>query len=174
MRDVGAFQPILDHMDRHRAAWKPAFAAYCAHIVEMIETAMRDTPPPPPADALAVLDGICQALPKYVYSVLDERRLHSAIGNVLHDAKIGYLHEHVAGPKDRFDFYCEGNVVIEVKTLGSYHEAMRQVARYCERDDVAACVLATSRAWAWTLRSDESTLTLAGKPVRVVALRTAF
>lgn len=117
-----------------------------------------------------ILSRIVGALPGYAYSFRDEKQFHDGLATALFNDGIIFTREHVAGPADRFDFLCEGGVVIEAKTKGSLTEAIRQVDRYCARDDVNAVVIVTTRLWgvAQQLKKDAQ---LHGKPVRLVAVR---
>jgi hypothetical protein len=117
-----------------------------------------------------VLRRITEVLPNFAYSFGDEKQFHDALGAVLREAGIVFVHEHVAGPKDRFDFLCDGSVVIEAKIKGSWSEAIRQVDRYCARTDVNAVVIVVTRHWGirGRLRDD---IRLHGKPVRLVPVR---
>jgi hypothetical protein len=107
---------------------------------------------------------ICTALPRYAYRFSDEAQLHERIALVLEREQIPFVREHVMGD-DRFDFYCDG-AVIEVKVAGSVSEALRQVDRYCEHDEVHAVIVVSSRRWQ-SARSTEP-LQLRGKPVYLI------
>lgn len=108
---------------------------------------------------------IAKLLPRFRYRFGRETELHAGIAAVLDQAGVAYQREAIAGPADRFDFLLADGVVIEAKCRGSAGDALRQVARYCERDDVTAVVLVSSRAWAI-----EPYLELSGKPVHVVKI----
>lgn len=113
---------------------------------------------------------IVAALGSHAYRYADEHQLHDGLAVVLDQVGISYEREYIAGPKDRFDFLCDGGIVIEAKIDGSLPVALRQVGRYCARDEVAAVVLVTTRQWGRTraLRPDAS---LHGKPLRLVSIR---
>lgn len=117
-----------------------------------------------------LLQRIPNVLSEYAYSFGDEKQFHDGLATALFEDGIIFTREHVAGPKDRFDFFCENGIVIEAKIKGSLSEALRQVDRYCQRNDVNAVVIVTTRLWGATakLRSDAQ---LHGKPVRLVAVR---
>lgn len=117
-----------------------------------------------------LLQRITTLLPTYAYAFADEKRFHDGLAMALFEDGIIFTREHVAGPKDRFDFLCEGGVVIEAKIKGSLSEALRQVSRYCERDDVKAVVIVTTRLWGVT-RQLKKDAQLHGKPIRLVAVR---
>ena len=112
---------------------------------------------------------LINGLPQFSFSYGDEKQLHDGLATVLTAAGIGFVREHVAGPRDRFDFLCDGGVVIEAKIKGSASEALRQVDRYCERDDVKAVVIVTPTAWGKRPRWRQD-IKLHGKPVRIVSL----
>jgi hypothetical protein len=117
-----------------------------------------------------LLQRIVTVLPTYAYSFGDEKRFHDGLATALFEDGIIFTREHVAGPQDRFDFLCEGGVVIEAKIKGSLSEALRQVDRYCQRDDVSAVVIVTTRLWAAT-RQLKQDAKLHGKPIRLVAVK---
>lgn len=107
---------------------------------------------------------IADLLPRYRYRFNTEVVLHEGISRALTNAGIAHKREHIAGPADRFDFLCS-DTVIEAKIKGSLAAALRQVGRYCSREDVAAVVLVSTRSWRVA-----SQLTIAGKPVYVVKI----
>jgi hypothetical protein len=113
---------------------------------------------------------ITQVLPDYAYSFGDEKQFHDGLEIALRGNGLPFTREYVAGPQDRFDFFCENGVVIEAKIKGSLSEALRQVDRYCQRDDVSAVVIVTTRLWGSTARLKPDA-ELHGKPVRLVAVR---
>jgi hypothetical protein len=117
-----------------------------------------------------LLQRITALLPTYAYAFQDEKRFHDGLATALFEDGIIFTREHVAGPKDRFDCLCEGGVVIEAKIKGSLSEALRQVGRYCERDDVKAVVIVTTRLWGVT-RQLKKDAQFHGKPIRLVAVR---
>lgn len=114
-----------------------------------------------------LLRSIVETLPRYRYRFADEAQLQAGIADVLVQAGIPFEREHVAGPRDRFDFLVPGGIVIEAKTQGSLSQALSQVRRYAARPDVSAVVLVACRFWATVAPVDE----LYGKPVRIVRLR---
>ena len=135
-----------------------------------------------------VLETIASTLPRFGYRFSDEAQLHNGIAKVLDEAGIEYEHEKVAGPKDRFDFFCSG-IVIEAKIHGSFSEAMRQADRYLAREDVAGLVLVTTRHWGKYMPPAQVSMdggvvtmrymgpsappaTLRGKPIRVIKVRS--
>lgn len=111
------------------------------------------------------LKRIVDTLGEHSYRYATEAQLHDAIKLVLSAVGVTFEHELVAG-EDRFDFYAEG-VVIEVKIGGSFAEAVRQVDRYCKRDDVVAVVIATTKSWGLT----KSHHILSKKPIYFVKIR---
>lgn len=95
-----------------------------------------------------LLRRVMTVLPRFAYRFGSEAELHKGIALVLDGVQINYSHEHVAGPKDRFDFLLDGGVVIEAKTQGSLAHALLQCNRYLQRDDVSAVLLVATRRWA--------------------------
>jgi hypothetical protein len=107
---------------------------------------------------------ILEALPRFRYRLSNEESVQSGIAEVLKLNGIGCERER-AIEGDRFDFLCAGGVAIEVKVDGSYSEVVRQVERYCRREEVTAVVVATTRHW------PDATLEFSCKPVHIVHLR---
>lgn len=114
-----------------------------------------------------LLRSIVETLPRYRYRFADEAQLQAGIADVLAQAGIPFEREHVAGPRDRFDFLIPDGIVIEAKTQGSLSQALSQVRRYAARPDVQAVVLVACRFWATVVPVTE----LHGKPIRVVRLK---
>lgn len=121
----------------------------------------------PPGEGCEVLELLAALLPRHAYRFDDEVGLHAAISELLDRTGVAYEHEVVAGPRDRFDFLCKGQVVIEAKIRGSLHVALRQCARYAARPDVSGVLLATTRFWG---REMGTGVVLHRTPVRVVRL----
>lgn len=111
------------------------------------------------------LKRVTEALAAHHYRYASEAQLHKAISQVLAQLAIPFEHEKIAG-EDRFDFYADG-LVLEVKINGSYSEALRQVDRYCQRPDVQAVAVVTSKAWGYV----KGEHTLSGKPVWLIKVR---
>jgi hypothetical protein len=109
---------------------------------------------------------VCTALPRYAYRYGNEVQLHEGLAAALEKEGIVFSRE-VTSDADRFDFLCEGGVVIEAKIGGSATAAIRQAERYCAHDEVTAVVIASTRAW----RGDFAGLTLRGKAIHVVQVR---
>lgn len=116
------------------------------------------------------LSRVTAVLPQFAYRFSDEVALHEGIAKVLTESGIGFQREFVASPADRFDFLCDGGVVIEAKVHGSLAPALAQCARYALVPDVTAVVLATSRHWGRT-RHVATNATVNGKPIRLIQLR---
>ncbi len=116
-----------------------------------------------------LLRRVVETLPRFTYLFGAEAALHDGIAQVLRGAGVEFEREHVAGPKDRFDFLLPGGIVIEAKVAGSMPEALRQCLRYVERTDVSAVVLVASRAWA----KGSHTRSFSGKSIHIVHLRGA-
>lgn len=114
-----------------------------------------------------ILSAILNQIPRFSYMYSDEKELHEALASVLTEAGIDFQREYVAGPKDRFDFLCDCGVVIEAKIKGTLSEALRQIDRYCSRDDVNAVVLVTTCQWG-RARPWQEDSTLHGKPIRML------
>lgn len=117
----------------------------------------------------AAVDQIAKCLAAWTYTYRDEKSLHEGLADVLNRQEIRYTREFIAGPRDRFDFLCDGGVVIEAKIKGSLPAALRQVDRYCMRPDVQAVLIVTTRQWG-RIAAIPPDAQLRGKPVRVVRI----
>lgn len=117
-----------------------------------------------------LLRRIVVTLPQFAYRFADEKALHDGIAKVLDDAGVSHQREFVASKQDRFDFLCEGGIVIEAKVHGSISPALQQCARYAKLDSVSAVVLATSRFWG-RMPALKANAAFSGKPIRMVQLR---
>ncbi len=120
-----------------------------------------------PAEILMVLRRVVETLPRYSYRFDSEATLHRGIAEVLAANQVPFAHEHVAGPRDRFDFLVEPGIVIEAKVNGSLSPAIAQSVRYLERADVTALVIVTTRFWGLQGRLRPM---WKGKPMRMVKL----
>lgn len=118
-----------------------------------------------------LLRALMQVLPQFTYQYGNETQLHKGMSTVLTGAGIAFKHEHVAGPKDRFDFLCDSGIVIEAKVKGSMSPALIQCARYLDRDDVSAVVLVTTRYWGGSGALLHRTK--AGKEIHVIQIKGA-
>jgi hypothetical protein len=114
-----------------------------------------------------VLRRLTVALLSYRYRFASEKQLHDGIAAALDVHSIKYEREHIANKRDRFDFLCAESIVIEAKIQGSLPEAMSQVNRYCELENVQAAIIATSKKWT---RGAPASYELNGKPVRILIL----
>lgn len=117
-----------------------------------------------------LLRRVVEELPRWSYRFANEAELHRGIADVLAQAGVPFEHEHVAGPRDRFDFLVPSGIVVEAKTKGSFAQALSQCSRYLARDDVSAVVLVAARLWG---RTAPTYHTKSGKQVHVVHLRGA-
>lgn len=113
-----------------------------------------------------MIDQIAASLPLFAYRFGNELELHTGIAAALDAAGIPYQREVVASPRDRFDFLCEGGIVIEAKVRGSASPAMAQCSRYADLQTVTGVVLAVTRFWGRVIPRSA----LNGKPFRVVRL----
>lgn len=116
----------------------------------------------------SLLDLLAKELPSFSYAFADERGLHDAIAAVLSLLDISFTREHIAGA-DRFDFLCPGGLVIEAKIRGSWSAALRQIDRYCLREDVSAVLVVTTRAWG-RVAVPAGGIVLRKKPVKMAHL----
>lgn len=99
----------------------------------------------------------------------DEKQLHDGIAAVLDAMGVSYTREHVATEEDRFDFFVQEGVVIEVKIGGGISNAAAQIKRYAQLDIVKAIVCITTKHWPFTIRD------LNKKPFAVIHVqRIAF
>lgn len=116
------------------------------------------------------IDAITDALAKITAVYRNEYDLQRAVGEVL--TRFGLVEREVsriaaAGAhfgRDRFDFFLDGRLVIEVKIDGSLSALTRQIVRYLAHHDVQGVIVVTSKSSHLGLRD------INGKPVRVAHL----
>ncbi|WP_437187790.1 hypothetical protein SH668x_001201 [Planctomicrobium sp. SH668] len=73
-----------------------------------------------------------------------EFKLHESIASVLRNEGIEFRQEVVFG-KDRPDFLCNGEIVIEVKIQGGVSDLIEQVYRYSKIEQVKGIVVVTTK-----------------------------
>ena len=108
------------------------------------------------------------ALPRYSYRFANEVQLHAGLAQALEAEGIRFEREYVLGA-DRFDFLCDGRIVLEAKVDGSMSAALRQAERYCRHEVVEAVIVVSSRAWRGV--SAERSITFHAKPVHLIHVR---
>ena len=116
------------------------------------------------------IDKIAEALAGITAVYRNEYDLQVAVGEVL--AKFGSVEREVsrvaaAGAhfgRDRFDFFLDRRLVVEVKIDGSLSQLTRQIVRYLAHHDVEGVIVVTSKSSHLGLRD------INGKPVRVAHL----
>ncbi|RRW59566.1 hypothetical protein EGJ51_18035 [Pseudomonas fulva] len=94
------------------------------------------------------LSHLTHYLGRYLYRYGSEVQLHEILAKVLNDAGYKYTRECVLDARNRADFLVEGGIVIEVKVDGALSEALRQVDRYINLDQVKGVILASTQRWA--------------------------
>lgn len=117
------------------------------------------------------IDKIAGALSQITAVYRNEFDLQKAVGEVL--AKFGSVQREVSRPcaagahfgRDRFDFFVDGHLVVEVKIDGSLSALTRQIVRYLAHADVKGVIVITSKSSHLGLLRD-----INGKPVRVAHL----
>lgn len=114
-----------------------------------------------------MLRRIVHVLPQFAYRFSTEIELQDGVALVLQQQGIRFEREYVASKEDRFDFLCEGGIVVEVKIEGTFAECARQIQRYAALPLVQAVVIATAKFWGRSLKPDAN---LNGKPVRLLRL----
>lgn len=121
---------------------------------------------------------IRSALADYVFRVRSEAELQDQVSVALTAAGIEHAREYPAGG-GRFDIFCAGFVVLELKLKGSAAAVERQAQRYALLPNVdAVLVVTTSRRLEAGLMNPGDVgqaplSTLGGKPFHVIALRTS-
>ncbi|MBA1218163.1 hypothetical protein [Pseudomonas fulva] len=101
-----------------------------------------------PSESHLVLSHLSRLLGAYLYRYGSEAQLHESLAKVLGDAGYQFTQEHILDPRNRADFLVEGGIVIEVKVDGALSEALRQVDRYINLDQVKGVILASTQRWA--------------------------
>lgn len=116
------------------------------------------------------LQALARTVGGYAYRYSNETRLHELMGQVLLEAGVEHVREHILDQKNRADFFLPpSGIVIEVKVDGSFSEAMRQVDRYLHLDAVKGVLLASTQRWADDRLKDR--LSWQEKPFLMVRLR---
>lgn len=98
------------------------------------------------------------------FEAVNEARLQEQIADLLTERGIGFAREVRLSAEDRIDFLV-GAVGIEVKTKGSRHAVLRQLARYAAHERIQSLWLATTR---WQL--GDMPRSLGAKPLGVLPL----
>lgn len=111
-------------------------------------------------------------LSRYNYRYQSEAQLHQALAAVLSSNGYAFEHEHVLDKQSRADFLLDSGIVIEVKVDDSLANALRQVARYSQLDQVKGILLASTAAWA--AHPFGAIAVTNGKPFEVVHLQRRF
>lgn len=101
-----------------------------------------------PHEAHLVLAHLTRCLGSYLYRYGSEVQLHESLAKVLDEAGYSYTREFVLDARNRADFLVVGGIVIEVKVDGTLSEALRQVDRYINLDQVTGVILASTQRWA--------------------------
>jgi hypothetical protein len=117
---------------------------------------------------LSELDRIVQSLSGHAYRFSCEQQLQDGVARVFGKVGIRFEREFVATREDRFDFLCEGGIVVEVKIDGSFSDCMRQVQRYSALEVTQGIVIAAAKLWGRTIEDGSQ---IGGKPLRLVRLR---
>lgn len=116
------------------------------------------------------LQTLARTVGGYAYRYSNETRLHELMGQVLLEAGVEHVREHILDQKNRADFFLPASgIVIEVKVDGSFSEALRQVDRYLHLDAVKGVLLASTQRWADDRLKDR--LSWQEKPFLMVRLR---
>lgn len=115
------------------------------------------------------LRAVTGALSRWSYRFATEVQLHAGIAQALEHASIGFRREVRADRASRFDFLCDGGIVIEAKIDDTMPSAVRQVERYVQLEQCQAVVIAAAKPWADSCRK---AFELNGKPVRIVRIRS--
>lgn len=121
-----------------------------------------------PHEAHLVLSHLTRCLGSYLYRYGSEIQLHESLAKVLDDAGHKHTREFVLDARNRADFLVEGGIVLEVKVDGTLSEALRQVDRYINLEQVKGVILASTQRWADTPMADRPAWK--GKPFAMIRL----
>jgi len=97
------------------------------------------------------------------YRVSNEAALHADISDVIARSNLVAWSEYRASDRDRFDFFIDGGICVELKVKGQGRAILKQLERYAALDCVSAILLVT-------LKALEVPADIGGKPVYVVNL----
>lgn len=111
------------------------------------------------------MGNITQALENKRFRFTCEGDLQQGIAIALQFAGLPYEREVVLSKRDRPDFVVDGRFAIEIKIKGTLAQALRQINRYSEHDQIEAILLVGSPYW---LRDVPQTI--GGKPVYAMRL----
>lgn len=114
---------------------------------------------------------IAEVFTRYRYGGSREGELQRELADVLAAEGVEATREVELGPRNRIDFLA-GRVGVEVKVDGTLPEALRQVSRYLQRDEIDCVLLVSTRPWAAEMPGEVHDLY--GKRVRVVRLNRSF
>lgn len=129
----------------------------------------HDTSPPPASTSpRARLQHLAEVLGRHRFRFTSELQLQDAIARAFASERVVALREQALTLQDRPDFLV-GDLAVEVKVGGSLSDALRQLHRYAQHEDVAGLLLVTSR-----LQHTDVPETMTGKPVRAVHVGGAF
>ena len=121
---------------------------------------------------VAALDKIELLLRSFKFRFCSESDLQNGIEAALNRREVAFERERTLSVSDRPDFLIpclEGSIAIEVKTKGTFPEALRQVARYAGHERVVGVVLIGSPIWVSRMPAE-----ITGTPIRSVRLMTSF
>ncbi len=89
-----------------------------------------------------------------------ETELQDGVAQALANAGLPYAREKSLSSRDRPDFLVDGHIAVEIKIQGTFAQAVRQVNRYAEHQDVKTILLLGSPHWLVTVPP-----VIGGKPV---------
>lgn len=121
-----------------------------------------------PHEAHLVLAHLTRLLGSYLYRYGSETQLQESLAKVLDQAGYEHTREYVLDARNRADFLVMGGIVIEVKVDGTLSEALRQVDRYINLDQVKGVILASTQRWADGALADRPAWK--GKPFSMIRL----
>lgn len=110
--------------------------------------------------AITTPDRIMFLLDSCRFRFNDENDLQMGVAQALDKAGIHYEREKVLGPLDRPDFLVDGHIALEIKIKGSVSQALRQVNRYAQHEQVRSVLLVGSPGWLHRVPNS-----IGGKPV---------
>lgn len=105
------------------------------------------------------------ALDSCLFRFVDEDDLQKGVAQALNRINVRYEREKVLSPQDRPDFLIDGHIALEIKIKGSIAQALRQVNRYAQHDQVSSVLLVGSPGWLNRVPNS-----IGGKPVYALRL----
>lgn len=121
------------------------------------------------ADPELIIRAAKVALARYSYRYTNEAQLHTQLEIVLDGAGLTVQREVRLDADNRADLTLPAGVVVEVKVDGTLQQALRQVGRYIQLEQVTGVLLVATPRWAATQLIERPEW--GGKPFEMICIR---